>query len=90
MHHELVARLQPGLDLHLHSSEFQEADAREFSECFCCPDNREARIAFRDNDCFGGLVRSFTLYSTAVIATSQKVLHSQLRAGLITQQVTNL
>jgi hypothetical protein len=34
---------------------------------------------------FGG----FTFYSTAVIATSQKVLHSQLRAGLITQQVTN-
>jgi hypothetical protein len=34
---------------------------------------------------FGG----FTFYSTAVIDTSQKVLHSQLRAGLITQQVTN-
>jgi hypothetical protein len=34
---------------------------------------------------FGG----FTFYSTAVISTSQKVLHSQLRAGLITQQVTN-
>ena len=34
---------------------------------------------------FGG----FTFYSTAVIATSQAVLHSQLRAGLITQQVTN-
>jgi hypothetical protein len=34
---------------------------------------------------FGG----FTFYSTAVIATSQEVLHSQLRAGLITQQVTN-
>lgn len=34
---------------------------------------------------FGG----FAFYSTAVIATSQKVLHSQMRAGLITQQVTN-
>jgi hypothetical protein len=34
---------------------------------------------------FGG----FTFYSTAVIDTSQKVLHSHLRAGLITQQVTN-
>src|SRR5215467_3974390 len=34
---------------------------------------------------FGG----FTFYSTAVIATSQEVLHSHLRAGLITQQVTN-
>src|SRR3954471_14459767 len=34
---------------------------------------------------FGG----FTFYSTVVIATSQEVLHSQLRAGLITQQVTN-
>ncbi len=34
---------------------------------------------------FGG----FTFYSTAVISTSQKVLHSMLRAGLITQQVTN-
>jgi len=34
---------------------------------------------------FGG----FTFYSTAVVSTSQKVLHSQLRAGLITQQVTN-
>src|SRR5690348_2373158 len=34
---------------------------------------------------FGG----FTFYSTAVISTSQQVLHSQLRAGLITQQVTN-
>src|SRR6478672_2649926 len=34
---------------------------------------------------FGG----FTFYSTAVIATSQEVLHSQLSAGLITQQVTN-
>jgi hypothetical protein len=33
---------------------------------------------------FGG----FTFYSTAVISTSQEVLHSQLRAGLITQQVT--
>jgi len=34
---------------------------------------------------FGG----FTFYSTAVIDTSQKVLHSVLRSGLITQQVTN-
>ena len=34
---------------------------------------------------FGG----FTFYSTAVISTSQEVLHSHLRAGLITQQVTN-
>jgi hypothetical protein len=34
---------------------------------------------------FGG----FTFYTTAVIDTSQKVLHSHLRAGLITQQVTN-
>jgi len=34
---------------------------------------------------FGG----FTFYSTAVIATAQEVLHSHLRAGLITQQVTN-
>ena len=34
---------------------------------------------------FGG----FTFYSTAVIATSQEVLHSHLRTGLITQQVTN-
>jgi hypothetical protein len=33
---------------------------------------------------FGG----FTFYSTAVIATAQEVLHSHLRAGLITQQVT--
>src|SRR5215470_9784140 len=31
----------------------------------------------------------FTFYSTAVISTSQEVLHSHLRAGLITQQVTN-
>jgi hypothetical protein len=34
---------------------------------------------------FGG----FTFYSTAVISTAQEVLHSHLRAGLITQQVTN-
>jgi hypothetical protein len=34
---------------------------------------------------FGG----FTFYSTAVISTSQEVLHSVLRAGLITQQVTH-
>jgi hypothetical protein len=34
---------------------------------------------------FGG----FTFYSTAVISTSQEVLHSHLRAGLITQEVTN-
>jgi cytochrome bd-type quinol oxidase subunit 2 len=34
---------------------------------------------------FGG----FTFYSTAVISTSQELLHSHLRAGLITQQVTN-
>jgi hypothetical protein len=33
---------------------------------------------------FGG----FTFYSTAVISTAQEVLHSHLRAGLITQQVT--
>ena len=33
---------------------------------------------------FGG----FTFYSTAVIYTAQEVLHSHLRAGLITQQVT--
>src|SRR6266478_146500 len=33
---------------------------------------------------FGG----FTFYSTVVIATAQEVLHSHLRAGLITQQVT--
>lgn len=34
---------------------------------------------------FGG----FTFYSTAVISTAQEVLHSHIRAGLITQQVTN-
>jgi hypothetical protein len=34
---------------------------------------------------FGG----FTFYSTVVIATAQEVLHSHIRAGLITQQVTN-
>lgn len=34
---------------------------------------------------FGG----FTFYSTIVIATAQEVLHSHLRAGLITQQVTH-
>ena len=34
---------------------------------------------------FGG----FTFYSTAVIATAQEVLHSHMRAGMITQQVTN-